>query len=392
MSKSQGGPGPRPWVLAAAVAMFGVVLAGRLVISDPAELVGLLFVIPIAVMAIEFGLVGGLAGAVVASVTIVMWSVLGGAALSPLGYGTRLLTFVVLGGLVGYLSEQRASSAIEVERWFEMSNDMLATANLEGYFTRLNRSWEECLGYSAGELMSRPYVDLIHPDDLAATLQAAGALAEGPSEIVNFENRYRCQDGGYRWLLWSSRSDGRQIYAVAKDITARKKLELEREQLLALAEAVARTDTLTGLPNRRAWDEELRREISRARRKQERLAVVMLDVDRLKELNDSQGHQAGDALLHDAAVQWRMALRVSDFAARYGGDEFGVLLPDCPPHYAEAVLARVRAVTPEGQSCSAGIAYWDGEESGEALVARADAALYAAKQTGRNRAVTAHEA
>ena len=217
-------------------------------------------------------------------------------------------------------------------------------------------------------------------------------LAAGDSTIVDFSNRYATKDGGWRWLLWSARSDGEKVYAVAKDITERRALELERDRLLEFAEAAARTDELTGLPNRRWWDEELQREVARARRNAAHLAVVMLDIDRFKEFNDREGHHAGDALLREAAMNWRLVLRVSDFLARYGGDEFSMLLPDCPPHYAESVLDRVRAATPHGRGCSAGVAYWADDENAEALVKRADRALYAAKGTGRNRTVTADAA
>ncbi len=252
------------------------------------------------------------------------------------------------------LTEQKAAEHERAEleqrssRWFDMSNDMLCEASLEHHFTRLNAAWERFLGFTNEELMARPFVEFVHPDDVPATIVAAGGLAAGDSEIFDFENRYATKDGGWRWLLWSCRSDGTKIYGVAKDITERKELELERDQLLALAEVVARTDTLTGLPNRRAWDEELQREVARARRRKEHLAVVMLDIDQFKAFNDSNGHQAGDALLREAATNWRLALRISDFAARYGGDEFGMLLPDCPPGYAEAALERVRAATPGG--------------------------------------------
>ncbi|MDQ6820392.1 MAG: diguanylate cyclase [Actinomycetota bacterium] len=373
-----------------ALAVFAVVLGLRIAIDDPSELVGLFFVIPIALIAIEFGLLGGLAMAVTAALTIAIWSVLSSTNLSAVGYITRIVTFVVLGGVVGRLAEQREHLNAEADRWFEMSNDMLATASLDGHFTRLNASWERCLGYSMTELMSRPYVELIHPDDLQPTIEAAASLAAGPSDVVNFENRYRTKDGQWRWLLWSARSDGRQIYAVAKDISERKAVESERQELLERAEAVARTDSLTGLANRRAWEEELQREVARARRNQYRLAVVMLDLDQFKEFNDKHGHQAGDELLREASANWRIALRVSDFVARYGGDECGMLLPDCPPHYAESVLERIRAVTPGGCGCSAGIAYWDGAETAETMVSRADAALYAAKHAGRNQAITAN--
>jgi diguanylate cyclase (GGDEF)-like protein len=164
---------------------------------------------------------------------------------------------------------------------------------------------------------------------------------------------------------------------------------IERHRAMASAAAIALTDPLTGLANRRAWEEELRREVARARRNSQRLALVMLDLDHFKQLNDTQGHQAGDTVLAEAAASWRTAVRTTDFLARYGGDEFAMLLPDCPDEYGETVLERVRTAIPPGFTCSAGIAYWNGNETAESLLARADAALYEAKRSGRNTAVIA---
>jgi diguanylate cyclase len=164
---------------------------------------------------------------------------------------------------------------------------------------------------------------------------------------------------------------------------------IERRRMLASAAQIALTDPLTGLANRRAWEEELRREVARARRNSHRLALVMLDLDHFKQLNDTQGHQAGDTVLAEAAASWRSAVRTTDFLARYGGDEFAMLLPDCPDEYGETVLERIRTAIPPGCSASAGIAYWNGAETAESLLARADAALYEAKRAGRNTAVRA---
>jgi diguanylate cyclase (GGDEF)-like protein len=164
---------------------------------------------------------------------------------------------------------------------------------------------------------------------------------------------------------------------------------IERRRALESATAIALTDPLTGLANRRAWEGELRREVARARRGGQRLALVMLDLDHFKELNDTQGHQAGDSVLAEAAASWRSAVRTTDFLARYGGDEFAMLLPDCPDEYGATVLERVRTAIPPGFTCSAGIAYWNGDETAESLLARADAALLEAKRSGRNTAVIA---
>jgi diguanylate cyclase (GGDEF)-like protein len=169
----------------------------------------------------------------------------------------------------------------------------------------------------------------------------------------------------------------------------RRRSQAERARMLDRLEEMANTDELTGLGNRRAWGHELRREMERSRRGRGPLAVALLDLDRFKEYNDRRGHPAGDQLLKQAASQWRARLRVVDTLCRYGGEEFVVLLPDCPLNEATAVIERVRSATPEGQTLSGGIARWDGDETAEALIERVDRALYAAKRAGRDRSVFA---
>ncbi|MEZ5063074.1 MAG: diguanylate cyclase [Solirubrobacterales bacterium] len=160
---------------------------------------------------------------------------------------------------------------------------------------------------------------------------------------------------------------------------------IERAALLDRLERMAHTDDLTGLINRRAWDVELEREVGRARRARTPLAVAMLDLDRFKAYNDLHGHQAGDRVLREAASAWRAVLRETDLLARYGGEEFAVALPGCDLEQAGHMVDRLREVTPAGQSCSAGLAGWDGAESADELLGRADDALYEAKQAGRDR-------
>lgn len=163
----------------------------------------------------------------------------------------------------------------------------------------------------------------------------------------------------------------------------------EREELLGLLEVVARTDELTGLPNRRAWEEALTRELARAERNGTPLCVGFVDLDCFKKFNDERGHQAGDRLLKEIAAAWREELRTTDVVARYGGEEFAVALPGCDLEDARILVERMRSVVPDGETCSAGIALWDRIEPGEKLLGRADKALYAAKATGRDRAVIA---
>jgi diguanylate cyclase (GGDEF)-like protein len=165
---------------------------------------------------------------------------------------------------------------------------------------------------------------------------------------------------------------------------------IERADQLNQLAALALTDTLTGLGNRRAWDAWIARALQDAATgAKPRITIALLDVDHFKAFNDARGHQDGDRLLKEAGAAWRAHLRPGDRLARYGGEEFAVLLPGCDEPCAAIVIERLRAAMPAGQTCSAGIAQWDGEEEAGALVARADAALYAAKQAGRNRVVAA---
>jgi diguanylate cyclase (GGDEF)-like protein len=164
---------------------------------------------------------------------------------------------------------------------------------------------------------------------------------------------------------------------------------IHRTALLGELQSSARTDPLTGLPNRRVWEEDLARELARVTRHGGCLCLVMLDLDRFKAFNDHNGHPAGDRLLVDTAQAWRPIMRETDTLARYGGEEFAVLLPHSDREAALVVVDRLLAAVPLGQTASAGIAAWDGEETPEALLARADAALYEAKHAGRARAVMA---
>ncbi|MEU7906194.1 GGDEF domain-containing protein [Actinoplanes sp. NPDC049118] len=155
----------------------------------------------------------------------------------------------------------------------------------------------------------------------------------------------------------------------------------QAERLRELAER----DALTGLPNRRIWDVMLPAALARAARDGVPVSVAILDLDRFKVFNDAHGHQRGDRLLKEAAAAWSEGLRGGDLLARYGGEEFVVLLPGTGSGEAAGLLDRMRGLTPMGCTFSAGLATWDGTEHGEALLYRADRALYRAKAAGRDR-------
>jgi diguanylate cyclase (GGDEF)-like protein len=175
-------------------------------------------------------------------------------------------------------------------------------------------------------------------------------------------------------------------YLVNWRLSERQAVEISR--LVSRLEGLARTDPLTGVPNRRVWEEELPRELERARRMGTGMCLAMIDLDNFKDYNDRHGHQAGDLVLKEAASAWRAEVRSTDLLARYGGEEFVLLLPACALEEAVQIVERLRVVTPL-VTCSVGLACWDFQEASSALVERADQALYAAKAKGRNRHVLA---
>jgi diguanylate cyclase (GGDEF)-like protein len=160
---------------------------------------------------------------------------------------------------------------------------------------------------------------------------------------------------------------------------------LARAELFATMTEHASTDALTGLANRRSWDEQIARAIAHAERTHETLSVAVCDVDGLKELNDRRGHAAGDELLRAIAERWRADARAADLIARIGGDEFAVLLPGADEAGAQDVVERLIGTLPEGASVSFGVAEWDLREDGLELMARADLRMYDEKRRGRSR-------
>jgi diguanylate cyclase (GGDEF)-like protein len=152
---------------------------------------------------------------------------------------------------------------------------------------------------------------------------------------------------------------------------------------------LAQQDGLTGIANRRTLDESVPVEFARARRSGQPLALVMIDIDHFKRYNDRRGHAAGDALLRAAAQGWARQLRPTDLIARYGGEEFTLVLPACSEDQAAQLIDRLRPLMPDRQTFSAGVAAWDGDETTNELVQRADRALLQAKKRGRNRTTIA---
>jgi len=279
----------------------------------------------------------------------------------------------------------------------DTAQDAFISMDVDGRITFWNRRAVAMFGYSRDEAVGHPLAEMIIPPIYreAHTRGLRRFLETGIGPVL-----------GQRIELKAIRRDGTKFpveltisavdetdrwsfHAFVQDISERVQAAADREELLAQVEALARTDPLTGLPNRRAWDEELRREMARAERSGHPFTVALLDLDHFKVYNDTHGHPAGDSLLHDVGIVWRTALRVTDFVARFGGEEFAALLPDSSPAVARLILGRLCSVMPPDQTFSAGIATWVPLDSVESLIQRTDEALYEAKAAGRNRFVEA---
>ena len=142
------------------------------------------------------------------------------------------------------------SMAVEAgDRFFEVSIDLLCFLNFNGYFKRLNPAWERTLGFTREELMSRPFIEFVHPDDRERTLKQNAAVRSG-GKALGFENRYLCRDGSFRWFRWNAASDSpnQVIYSVARDVTEARQAEAEREQLVTeLQTALAEVRSLQAI-------------------------------------------------------------------------------------------------------------------------------------------------
>jgi diguanylate cyclase (GGDEF)-like protein/PAS domain S-box-containing protein len=269
-----------------------------------------------------------------------------------------------------------------IGRLFDLANDLLATFDVGGCFTALNPAWERVLGWSRGELLGTRAVDLVHPDDLARTLALKQPIRTAVPEVVEFENRYRCKDGDYRWLQWNGRLVEGTWYMVARDVTDHRLLERRADR-----------DPLTGLANRTAAIERLGQAIRRLERHPGLVGVLFVDLDHFKLINDGRGHEVGDRFLCAAAGRLLDTVRGVDAVSRFGGDEFLVLVEDASqPAHVTQVAGRVvealkRPITIDNDEiwigASVGVAIASGEEATpESLMREADIAMYRAKARG----------
>jgi PAS domain S-box-containing protein len=213
--------------LALAGALFALVFVLRLSDQRVGDAVGALYIVPIAVLALRFELRGALAGALVSLVLVYVWGrVASGVDLLATGYLVRAVTLLTVATMLGSFVEHRRRLEAGILRYYDASLDLLATGTIDGWLTRVNPAWERTLGHSPEELYARRFLDLVHPDDLEATLAEMGEVAAG-RETLGFRNRILAADGSYRWLEWSASSAGSDgvVHAVARDVTAQHEAE-----------------------------------------------------------------------------------------------------------------------------------------------------------------------
>jgi diguanylate cyclase (GGDEF)-like protein/PAS domain S-box-containing protein len=297
------------------------------------------------------------------------------------------------------LNEDVRSRAGEVEQRFRSAFDDaaigMALTSLDGRFIQVNRALCELIGYSEDELTAVSFQAITHPDDVAVGAEALVRLRTGELRTFSTEKRYIHAAGHAVWISLNvsvvTGSDGLPGYMVAQmqDVTERRRAEAD------LAHQ-AMHDALTGLPNRALFMDRLGVALSHLDRRPWPLAVMFVDVDRFKLINDSLGHQSGDDLLRALAERLRTTMRGSDTVARIAGDEFTILCQDLADESEGAVLAErlVAALrdpfTVGGReifvSASIGVAnVHDGRLDADSLLAQADAAMYQAKGRGGSR-------
>ncbi|ADV83681.1 GGDEF domain-containing protein [Terriglobus saanensis] len=289
----------------------------------------------------------------------------------------------------------------------ENSADIISRFGLDRRLYYVSPSSLHILGWTPEEMIAMAPLALIFPEDIPVVVAAIERNLAPGITAMPVAARMRRKDGTLVWMEFTARVvrdpiTGEPIETVtsARDISERKLLE---EKLSALA----LTDGLTGIANRRAFDEALEREWKRTLREGSQMSLLLLDIDRFKQFNDQYGHQVGDDCLRTVASLIVGVVRSTDIVARYGGEEIAIILPAPDRSGAMEIAEKVRAaveslqITHEGNpeggnlvTVSIGIATALARQGGtirmpESLLLAADNALYKAKHEGRNRVATA---
>ncbi|KZE80589.1 hypothetical protein AV654_11650 [Paenibacillus elgii] len=291
----------------------------------------------------------------------------------------------------------------------EQSTDVVSMQDLSGRILYISPSCRVLLGYEPEELIGTIAYDLFHPEDLTKIPGITSPVETAP-ELPLFSYRIRRKSGSYVWFETSGRlienerdpENGQTVISISRDISSRKQTEQQLMKTNELLQKISSIDALTGLANRRFFDERFAKEWRHAMRFTTPLSVILLDIDYFKRYNDTYGHQDGDACLqYVAEAMRRAAKRPGDMIARYGGEEFVIVLPVTDSQGALYVAERMRSeveglrIPHRGSAVSSFVTASLGvatmiparNVSPRELIIRADKALYRAKQEGRNQAI-----
>ncbi|MFP7297994.1 diguanylate cyclase domain-containing protein [Neobacillus niacini] len=230
----------------------------------------------------------------------------------------------------------------------ENTTDLISYLNPDGTYKYLSPSSLELLGYHHEDLVGRNLYEYLYPEEMEKVTSLV-LKADCDLDFASFSHRVRKKDGSFIWVETNARTirnttrklEG--IVAVSRDISERIEKEKKLQETNMMLKFISNTDGLTGIPNRRYFDERLQEEWKRTKRNKIPFSVIMIDIDYFKKYNDFNGHQAGDDCLRRVAATLKDTLkRPGDFAARYGGEEFVILLPDTDEPGAAHVAARLQ--------------------------------------------------
>ena len=285
----------------------------------------------------------------------------------------------------------------------EYSSDMITLHDVEGTYLYASPACKEILQYDEEELVGRSAYHFIHPDDIEMVKKSNQTLLTTGYSVTTY--RIRRKDGEYVWIESATKlldellSGGQKLIVVSRNISERKLVEQRLQEANELLQHLSTIDGLTGVSNRRAFDERLKIEWNRGSRNSSSLSLVMLDIDYFKAYNDTYGHQGGDGCLKQVASVIQETLgRSTDLLCRYGGEEFCVILPETNEAGAKAVGEKIRNAIEALKIPHSGskILPWVTISAGTAtmipslytsymdLISNADKAVYKAKFDGRN--------
>jgi diguanylate cyclase (GGDEF)-like protein/PAS domain S-box-containing protein len=281
----------------------------------------------------------------------------------------------------------------------------MCLAQIDGRFFKSNRVFCDLIGYSEEELLNMDFIQITHPDDLEKDISLMKKLLSGEIEQFIFEKRYIHKSGRIVWVVLAVSvvcdADKKPLYLVGQiqDTTLRKYAEEELEKAKSKAEKLASIDFLTGILNRRAFENRFNEEFNRVGREKSAISIILTDIDYFKNINDTYGHQIGDYVLQEFTQCLSSTCRPYDFIGRHGGEEFIICLPNTNLEQAVMIAERMRQAVESMEinimdnqetikltaSFGAASPIIGHEENIHSLILQADRAMYKAKVNGRNK-------